>query len=203
MRVNANLTIHGSRVVLVPYRPEHVRKYHAWMESAELREATASERLTLEEELAMQRSWAEDADKCTFIVLDRDRAGAPCGGMCGDVNLFLCDPMQEGDRSVAEVEIMIAEPESRRKGLAREALTLFMAFAAAELGVTKFVAKVGEANAASLRLFREGLGGLRFEEVRFCETWREHTLALRVEGAAAAALREAAAGLVRGAYDTP
>ena len=62
MRVNANLTLAGQRVTLVPYRPEHVRQYHAWMESPELREATASERLTLEEEMAMQRSWAEDAD---------------------------------------------------------------------------------------------------------------------------------------------
>jgi hypothetical protein len=34
-------------------------------------ETTASEPLSLEEEHAMQRSWREDADKCTFIILDR------------------------------------------------------------------------------------------------------------------------------------
>ncbi len=31
------------------------QKYHTWMQSAELRELTASEELTLEQEYAMQR----------------------------------------------------------------------------------------------------------------------------------------------------
>ena len=44
----------------MPYSPEHVPIYHSWMESDELREATASERLTLEEEEEMQRSWSAD-----------------------------------------------------------------------------------------------------------------------------------------------
>lgn len=38
-----------------------------------LLEATASEPLTLDEELDMQRDWRDDADKCTFIVLARER----------------------------------------------------------------------------------------------------------------------------------
>ena len=33
----------------------HEQKYHAWMQSAELRELTATEELTLEQEYAMQR----------------------------------------------------------------------------------------------------------------------------------------------------
>jgi hypothetical protein len=36
MRLNADTTITGERVVLVPYRPEHVPRYHAWMQSPEL-----------------------------------------------------------------------------------------------------------------------------------------------------------------------
>lgn len=43
-------------------RPEHVPTYNEWMQSEELRELTASEPLTLEEEYAMCDSWATDAD---------------------------------------------------------------------------------------------------------------------------------------------
>lgn len=48
--------------------------------------------------------------------------------MAGDVNLFLNDP--DDDRSVAEIEVMIAEAGSRRKGLGREAVRLMMAYGA-------------------------------------------------------------------------
>jgi hypothetical protein len=76
MRVNAALALHGERVVLVPYTPRHVPTYHAWMQDAAILEATASEPLSLEEEYAMCASWRDDADKCTFIVLDRAAAHA-------------------------------------------------------------------------------------------------------------------------------
>ena len=32
MRANANLCIRGQRVLLVPYRREHVELYHRWMQ---------------------------------------------------------------------------------------------------------------------------------------------------------------------------
>ena len=60
MRANASTTLLGRAALLVPYSPGHVELYHSWMEDQELREATASERLTLQEEREMQRSWAED-----------------------------------------------------------------------------------------------------------------------------------------------
>jgi hypothetical protein len=41
------------------------------MKDSELLEATCSEPLTFEEELEMQRTWREDEDKLTFIVLDK------------------------------------------------------------------------------------------------------------------------------------
>ena len=48
MRANANLVIEGRLLKLVPYREEHVPKYHRWMQSEELLEATASEPLSLQ-----------------------------------------------------------------------------------------------------------------------------------------------------------
>ena len=81
MKVNETTVLVGAKVVLVPYRPEHVpvcvcflfqirpenrehtnlfifsvQKYHEWMCNEELRQLTASEPLTLEEEYAMQRA---------------------------------------------------------------------------------------------------------------------------------------------------
>jgi len=62
MRANENIVIVDKDVVLVPYRPEHVAKYHEWMMSEELRTLTASEPLTLEEEYEMQKKWRLDED---------------------------------------------------------------------------------------------------------------------------------------------
>lgn len=63
---------------------------------------------------------------------------------------------------------MVAEPDSRRKGLALEALQLFMAYLHSRLGVSRFVAKIGADNAPSLALFQGRLGfvELRRVEVR-------------------------------------
>ena len=57
------------KVLLVPYRPEHVERYHAWMQDPDLLTATASEPLTLDEEYEMQESWHDDPHKCTCILL--------------------------------------------------------------------------------------------------------------------------------------
>ena len=43
------------------------------MQSEEIRELTASLPLTMDEEYHMQQTWLNDKDKCTFIVLDRER----------------------------------------------------------------------------------------------------------------------------------
>ena len=54
--------------MLVPYERRHVAKYHEWMMDPWLREMTASEPLTLDEEYAMQMEWARDNAKVTYIV---------------------------------------------------------------------------------------------------------------------------------------
>jgi RimJ/RimL family protein N-acetyltransferase len=151
MRANENLALAGKLVRLVPYTKAHVPQYHAWMEDPFLQEMTASEPLSLNEEYAMQASWQEDSDKCTFIIESLED-----GTMVGDVNLFFNDPQ---DPRAAEIEVMIAEQDYRRRGFGREALSLMMSYGCQDLGVTRFVAKVALKNEPSLRLF-ESLGFL-------------------------------------------
>ena len=77
----------------------------------------------------MQQSWAEDEDKCTFILIDKSKSDVyvriksrSCmsvrrdeeAGMIGDVNLFFND---HDDHTVAELEVMIAEPAFRGRGI--------------------------------------------------------------------------------------
>jgi hypothetical protein len=54
MRANAHTALIADRTVLVPYGRQHVPKYHAWMQDAQMRELTASEELSIEEEYEMQ-----------------------------------------------------------------------------------------------------------------------------------------------------
>ncbi|KAI0457969.1 acetyltransferase domain-containing protein [Xylaria acuta] len=209
MRVNKNIAISASKILLVPYDAHHVDQYHQWMQNESLREATASDLLTLEEEYENQQSWRTAHDKLTFIVCqpsamsgnhaDADgmiRAGeddAPLR-MVGDVNLFLtpldCDD-EDGDgdgnggvngateqkdetRYVkGEIDIMIAAPGHRRKGLGEAAVRALLRFLARNhdsimeeyIGATgiktakikRLVAKIHADNAGSIRLF-ENLG---------------------------------------------
>ncbi|EAL18729.1 hypothetical protein CNBI3150 [Cryptococcus deneoformans B-3501A] len=162
MRLNENTVLFGDRVILVPYRAEHVPTYHEWMKSSELLELTASEPLSYEEELDMQRKWHIDEDKLTFILLERPSSLPPtaeqnqkvilppsCLARCrmvGDVNLFLPEGL-EGD---GECEIMIASKDDRRKRFAIEALSLL----------------IGASNLPSIHLFRKlGFGVVKHVQV--------------------------------------
>ncbi|MBW0507807.1 hypothetical protein O181_047522 [Austropuccinia psidii MF-1] len=150
MYVNRNHAIIGPRTVLVPYRNEHVARYHEWMCDQELRESTASEPLSLEEEYEMCQRWAMDEDKLTFIILERhtslpigdtdlatfQRSHQSLDQMIGDVNLFLSPDdslnstgeSSENGAQKAELEIMIASKKHRRLGLATEVLKLFISY---------------------------------------------------------------------------
>ncbi|KAI2629085.1 GNAT domain-containing protein [Hypomontagnella submonticulosa] len=148
MRSNENIAISTNRVLLVPYDAHHVPRYHEWMEDAAIREATASERLTLAEEYENQKSWREAKDKLTFIIceplaLDSQGVTSVVAGevdapsrMVGDINLFLTpwdndddeDHPQENPYVVAEVDIMIADQRHRGRGLGRAAVSTFLRF---------------------------------------------------------------------------
>ncbi|XP_030929650.1 N-acetyltransferase 9-like protein isoform X2 [Quercus lobata] len=174
------VSLEGKKVIMVPYMEAHVPKYHEWMQHPALLQATASEPLTLQQEFQMQLTWTQDPNKQTFIVLDREMVvgefihGDPhVEAMVGDVNLYMNN---FDDPNMAEIEIMIAEPKSRGKGLGKESVLLMMAFAVESLGIHIFRAKIGESNGASLTLFRK----LGFEEASYSEIFKEVTLELQV-----------------------
>ncbi|KAK6219099.1 CAAX geranylgeranyltransferase alpha subunit [Pestalotiopsis sp. IQ-011] len=126
--------------------------------SSAIREATASDRLTLEEEYENQISWRTSADKLTFIVCnplsdapgDAVVAGTADGNerMVGDINLFLTpweDEEQDSEEQdsedhaqnktpseqkycVGEVDIMIAAASDRGRGMGKAAVSTLLWF---------------------------------------------------------------------------
>ncbi|KAI0533459.1 acetyltransferase domain-containing protein [Xylaria digitata] len=206
MRVNEELAVSTPNILLVPYDPHHVERYHEWMQNEDLREATASDLLTLDEEYENQQSWRTAHDKLTFIVClpttdTNSGATSPIHAgaddapprMAGDVNLFLTsDDINDGDDDgddiskaenciCGEIDIMIAAPEHRRRGLGGAAVRAFLRFLAghhdavmaeyargADCGarLTKLVAKINGGNAGSIRLF-ENLGFRRDGEPNY------------------------------------
>ncbi|XP_076008029.1 alpha/beta-tubulin-N-acetyltransferase 9 [Genypterus blacodes] len=197
MRINENTLLEGEKVVLVPYNASHVPRYHEWMKSPELQQLTASEPLSLEQEYHMQRSWREDGDKCTFIILDKQQ-WADSGVeeeqcMVGDVNIFLTDPT---DPSLAELEIMIAESSSRGRGIGKEVARMMMCYGVTKLGIQKFQAKIGLDNQVSISMFKK----LHFQELSVCNVFKEVTLEMEVDESVRTRLSEETAGMKEREY---
>ncbi|KAI0514375.1 acetyltransferase domain-containing protein [Xylaria bambusicola] len=229
MRVNEDLAVSASSVLLVPYDAHHVGRYHEWMQDEDLREATASDLLTLEEEYENQQSWRTAHDKLTFIVCQpatcnsTSSASVPVetepdtdattsasviyageddvdARMVGDVNLFLTPDDNDDDddgkdvgegnsgiRDVkGEIDIMIANPEHRRKGLGESVVCAFLTVLRGhrdaildeyirgqnaeipstdqcQIRLSRLVAKINAENKGSIRLF-ENLGFRRHGE---------------------------------------
>ncbi|ORE08189.1 acyl-CoA N-acyltransferase [Rhizopus microsporus var. microsporus] len=183
MKINENLILIGQLVALVPYKPEHVPKYHEWMKSPFLQEMTASEPLSLEEEYEMQQSWHQDDKKLTFIItalptdspvhlkdIPKEEVKDKTV-MIGDVNIFFNDP--DDDPTFGEIEVMIAEADYRKTGRGREALRIMMGYAMEELGVKTFHAKISLKNEPSIQLFESKFG---FYPVSVSEIFQETTL---------------------------
>uniref|UniRef100_A0A3Q3IU31 Uncharacterized protein n=1 Tax=Monopterus albus TaxID=43700 RepID=A0A3Q3IU31_MONAL len=89
MKINENTLLEGHKVVLIPYNPKYLPRYHEWMKCPELQHLTASEPLTLEQEYDMQGSWREDDDsktsKQSLQWADPSIEEEQC--MVGDVNI--------------------------------------------------------------------------------------------------------------------
>jgi L-amino acid N-acyltransferase YncA len=114
--------------------------------------------------------------------------------MVGDANLFV-NALEY--LPWAEIEVMVAEPESRGRGLGKAAVTMMMAYGATALGVTTFVAKIGMANAPSLGLF----ASLGFREVSRSEVFQEVTLELKAEDETQRWLSEVASRWTQRSYE--
>lgn len=172
---NSDVVVRSTRapaVTLVPYTAAHVETYHGWLASAALQHDTSSERLSLAEEHANQAEWMTRGDRCTFIVLLDSEA-------VGDVNLVAVGEEEEGGRKVVEVDVMVAVPAVRGRGVGKRAVVLALAWAtrAGRGKVARFVAKILESNDASLALF----GGLGFVEERRIAAFGEVHLGLGVD----------------------
>ncbi|XP_021928500.1 N-acetyltransferase 9 isoform X3 [Zootermopsis nevadensis] len=167
MKKNRFTQILGKNVILVPYKAEHVPKYHEWMKSPELQLLTASEPLSLSEEYEMQKSWLMDEDITVPL---------PIGAMIGDTNLFLYD--SEDCTRLAEVEIMIAENNVRRKRRGWEAVLLMLRYGCEELAVEKFQAKINLDNNKSISMFQK----IGFARVSESAVFKEVTLEKCVDG---------------------
>ncbi|KAI5710563.1 hypothetical protein M8J76_006897 [Diaphorina citri] len=157
MKSNQGTVIVGDRTLMVPYQRHHVLKYHKWMQSEELQSLTASEPLSLEEEYEMQQSWANDEDKCTFIVLDKHKfylTRDEVESMIGDVNLFL------DSGNVGEINVMIAEKHAQGKGLGKETVVQMIEYGCEVLKIEKIIAKISSSNRRSIGLF-EKLGFIK------------------------------------------
>ena len=64
--------------------------------------------------------------------------------------------------------VMIASPASRGKGCGSEAVRLMMAYGTRRLNASKFIVKIGAANAASIAMFTK-LGFGNFEYLEWCD----------------------------------
>ena len=174
MLLNDCVILKGTKCLLVPYTKDLVEKYHSWfVNDADLLELTGSELLSIEEEYINQESWRTDEQKLTFLIRDCTLENE---ALCGDINAFFSEYFEEDwtdsdidstkpDGLVAEINLMIAEKQSRRKGIAREALELFTSFVMENIpNVKLLVAKIQIGNAASIKLF-ESQGYHEFKRV--------------------------------------
>lgn len=177
MKLNWNTKVMGEKVILVPYGPQHVPKYHEWMKSDELQYLTGSEPLTLEEEFEMQETWKNSEDKCTFIILHKEtfeKNNHEIDAMVGDTNIFI--RVEDNGDKIGEAEIMVADQQFRGQKLGWQAMICMFLYAVNHLNLDSFEVKIKFDNAKSIKMFEK----LHFKESSRSEVFEEITLELKV-----------------------
>jgi RimJ/RimL family protein N-acetyltransferase len=121
--------------------------------------------------------------------------------MVGDVNMFLSDEDEPEDYRYernnahaascsdrikesyrqAELDIMIAEKEHRKRGVGQEAVALMMLYGATHCHLRRIFCKINQDNAASLHLFQSKLG---FRQCAYAECFREVELEFKLKSPA-------------------
>lgn len=100
-------------------------------------------------------------DKNKFLA-----TGNEIESLIGDTNLFILQEYDDDEatkRCTAETEIMIAEPSARGQGHGWESMLLMIEYGTRFLKCTRFLAKIGCANAKSIEMFKK---------MQFIETFR-------------------------------
>ncbi len=102
------------------------------------------------------------ADLHPPTVLTDSPSYIPSGStLVGDINLFLnkeSEAPSDAYTKVAEINVMIAEPSGRRRGLGQEACKMMMQFGHEKYGIQVYIAKISKHNEASIRMFKDKLG---------------------------------------------
>merc|ERR1712154_569955 len=132
-QVLKDTVIDGSKCKLVPYESKHVKKYNKWLNDPYIQQMTGTEPYSLNQEDEYQKEWKMDETKYIFIILDKS------------IN----------NEHVGELNIMIAQEKSRKKGIATETLQLIIDFATKKLDIKTFDAKIQADNADSIKLFKK------------------------------------------------
>jgi len=131
-----------------------------------------------------------------LLFLDEDFIQNNLDKMIGDVNLFIStddsddysdddDNEDDGEREKdvvprrrksAELDIMIAEKQYQRKGIATEAVKMMMSYGVHKLGITRFFVRIKDSNTASLNMFQnknKSSSGLCFRQCNYAECFKE------------------------------
>ncbi len=162
--------------MLAPYSEAYVKAYNECMQDEELLDLTGSEALTLEQEFAMQKTWASDPARLCLLVLEEHSEL-----FIGDVNLHLRTEELDEDEDkknaerllrVGELSVMICNSAARKRGHASRALTLLIQLLREHKVVDKLEARIKTHNAPSIALFAK----LGFKEESVSEAFQETTM---------------------------
>ena len=150
---HSNVSIHGRKVILTPYKLEHVDKFVSWYQSKPLLELMGMEDLdiTRESEIVSFESSRDANEVHCFTLLDKDiydKSQNEVESMVGDINLY-----EDEDKKSAEITIMVAEESSRRKGFGKPAVIAACLYARDLLKLETIFAKIKKENLDSKRFF--------------------------------------------------